>query len=188
MQADGKKIIDSNKQNSLASRLRLELLRPLRVAVVSRGPDTELLVTNPVELSGKGRPLVFHDISLSLKILNTGVFSVLILLTYKFDWPCYALKTRDDRVLCLGISRIENHNLLNILSVFVFFFRSPSLLKNFVILISFGNCFAQAEIRRHIIGDREWEVYRVLLDEGDGSAIPRSTIERGVWKILLGWE
>lgn len=82
VQADGKKIIDSNKQNSLASRLRLELLRPLRVAVASRGPDTELLVSNPVELSGKGRPLVFHDIALALKILNTGVFSVLILPPY----------------------------------------------------------------------------------------------------------
>ncbi|PIA34316.1 hypothetical protein AQUCO_03800126v1 [Aquilegia coerulea] len=52
MQADGKKIVDPNKQNSLCSRLRMELFRPLRVAIVSRGPDAELLVANPVELSG----------------------------------------------------------------------------------------------------------------------------------------
>jgi hypothetical protein len=77
MQADGKKIIDPNKQNALCSRLRMEVLRPLRVAVVSRGPDTELLVANPVELSGRGRPLVFYDITLALKILNTSIFSVL---------------------------------------------------------------------------------------------------------------
>lgn len=82
MQADGKKIIDHNKQNALCSRLRMELLSPLRVAVVSRGPDTELLVANPVELSGRGRPLVFYDITLALKILNTSIFSVLALIHF----------------------------------------------------------------------------------------------------------
>lgn len=76
MQADGKKIVDPNKQNSLSSRFKAELLRPLRVAVVSRGPDTELLVANPVELSGNGRPLVFYDITLALKMLDTCIFSV----------------------------------------------------------------------------------------------------------------
>lgn len=45
----------------------------------------------------------------------------------------------------------------------------------------------QAEIGRHMIGDREWEVYRVLLDEGDGSAVPRNRIEEAVWKMLMGW-
>ncbi|XP_027366718.1 ACT domain-containing protein ACR10-like isoform X2 [Abrus precatorius] len=120
MQADGKKIVDPNKQSSLSSRLRMELLRPLRVAVVSRGPDTELLVANPVELSGKGRPLVFYDITLALKMLGTCIFS--------------------------------------------------------------------AEIGRHLIGDREWEVYRVLLDEGEGLSVTRNKIEEGVWKMLMGWE
>jgi len=77
VQADGKKIVDPSKQTALCSRIQMELLRPLRVAVVSRGPDTELLVANPVELSGKGRPLVFYDITLALKMLNTGIFSVI---------------------------------------------------------------------------------------------------------------
>lgn len=76
-QADGRKIVDPNKKDALCSRLRMELSRPLRVAVVSRGPDTELLVANPVELSGRGRPLVFYDITLALKVLNTRIFSVL---------------------------------------------------------------------------------------------------------------
>ncbi|KAH9671179.1 ACT domain-containing protein ACR10 [Citrus sinensis] len=120
MQADGKKIVDPSKQNGLSSRLWMELLQPLRVTVVSRGPDTELLVANPVELSGKGRPLVFHDITLALKMLDICIFS--------------------------------------------------------------------AEIGRHMIGDREWEVYRVLLDEGDGLSVPRNKIEEGVWKLLMGWE
>lgn len=120
MQADGKKIVDPNKQDALRSRIQMDLVRPLRVALVSRGPDTELLVANPVELSGKGRPLVFYDITLALKMLNMGIFS--------------------------------------------------------------------AEIGRHVIGDREWEVYRVLLDETDGSSVPSNRIEEAVWKMLMGWE
>ncbi|KAF5773196.1 putative [Protein-PII] uridylyltransferase [Helianthus annuus] len=120
VQADGKKIVDPSKQNALCSRIRMELFRPLRVALVNRGPDTELLVANPVELCGKGRPLVFYDITLALKMLNTDIFS--------------------------------------------------------------------AEISRHMIGGREWEVYRVLLDEGDGSSVPRSKIEEAVWRNLMGWE
>lgn len=77
MQADGNKIIDPNKKNALCSRLRMELWHPLRVAVVNRGPDTELLVANPIELSGRGRPLVFYDITLALETLNARIFSVL---------------------------------------------------------------------------------------------------------------
>ncbi|XP_057512744.1 ACT domain-containing protein ACR10-like [Actinidia eriantha] len=119
MQADGK-IIDPSKQAALCSRIRTELVRPLRVALVNRGPDTELLVANPVELSGKGRPLVFYDITLALKMLNIGIFS--------------------------------------------------------------------AEIGRRMIGDREWEVYRVLLDEGEDFSVPTNQIEEAVWKMLMGWE
>ncbi|KHG08517.1 [Protein-PII] uridylyltransferase [Gossypium arboreum] len=92
MQADGKKIVDPSKQSTLSSHLKMELLQPLRVAIVSRGPDTELLVANP------------------------------------------------------------------------------------------------AEVGRHMIGDREWEVYRVLLDEGASLSIPREKVEEGVWKLLMGWE
>lgn len=120
MQADGKKIVDPSKQDALRARLKMELLRPLRVAVVSRGPDTELLVANPVELCGRGRPLVFHDITLALKFLNIRIFSV--------------------------------------------------------------------EIARHMIRDREWEVYRILLDEGVGFSMPRSEIEVSVRNILMGWD
>ncbi|KAL6955333.1 ACT domain-containing protein acr10, variant 2 [Sarracenia purpurea var. burkii] len=121
MQVDGKKIVDPEKQNALCSRLRMELARPLRVDVLSRGPDTELLVANPVELSGRGRPLVFHDITLALKILDIRIFSV--------------------------------------------------------------------EIARRRIRDREWEVYRILLDDGDGFPLPRNDeIKECVRKKLMGWE
>ncbi|KVI06877.1 ACT domain-containing protein ACR10-like [Cynara cardunculus var. scolymus] len=120
MQADGKKIVDPEKQNVLCSRLRMELIRPLRVEVMSRGPDTELLVANPVELAGKGRPLVFYDITHAITSLKIRIFSV--------------------------------------------------------------------EIARHRIHDREWEVYRVLLDEGDAGLVPRSIIKEGVVKKLMGWD
>ncbi|GKC42693.1 ACT domain-containing protein ACR10-like protein [Tanacetum coccineum] len=98
----------------------MELDRPLRVEVMNRGPDTELLVANPVELAGKGRPLVFYDITLAITSLNIRIFSV--------------------------------------------------------------------EIARHGIHDREWEVYRVLLDEGDLVSVSRSTIKQRVIKNLMGWE
>jgi predicted amino acid-binding ACT domain protein len=120
VQSDGRKILDSSKLNALITRLRAELQQPLRVVMMNRGPDTELLVTNPVELSGKGRPQVFHDIALALKKIDTCIFS--------------------------------------------------------------------AEIGRHVTGDREWEVYKVLINEEDSLPIPRSKIEEEVWKTLMGWE
>lgn len=120
VQADGKKMVDPNEQATLCSRLKMELSHPLRAAVVSRGPDTDLLVANPFELSGRGRPLVFYDITLALKMLNIGIFSV--------------------------------------------------------------------EIGRHMIWNREWEVYRILLDEGDGFSVPWKKIEEHVRKKLMGWE
>lgn len=119
MQMDGKKIVDPNKQKALCLRLRMELFSPLRVTVVSRGPDTELLVANPVELSGKGRPLVFHDITLALKMLQTRIFS--------------------------------------------------------------------AEIGRHVVGDREWEVYRILLGDEYELSASKEEIVDGVTKMLMGW-
>ncbi|XP_073269166.1 ACT domain-containing protein ACR10-like [Primulina huaijiensis] len=120
MQSDGKKIIDPSKHKALQSRLEIELSRPLRVSLISRGPDTELVIANPVELSGKGRPLVFYDITLALKMLDQPIFS--------------------------------------------------------------------AEIGRYMISDREWEVYRVLLDEGDRVSVSKKKIEETVWKMLMSWE
>ncbi|PWA74974.1 ACT domain-containing protein [Artemisia annua] len=120
VQADGKKIVDPSKQSALISRIRMELYQPLRIALVNRGPDTELLVANPVELCGKGRPLVFYDITLALKMLNMDIFS--------------------------------------------------------------------AEISRHLIGGREWEVYRVLLNEGVILSVRKGKIEEAVRKNLMGWD
>ncbi|XP_019192515.1 PREDICTED: ACT domain-containing protein ACR9 [Ipomoea nil] len=120
---DGKKIIDPESQEALCSRLKEEMLHPFRVMIASRGPDTELLVANPVELSGKGRPRVFHDVTVALKTLGICVFS--------------------------------------------------------------------AEIGRHSTSDREWEVYRFLLDDTPkfplASKQARSDIVDRVKKTLMGW-
>ncbi|CAN6171988.1 unnamed protein product [Urochloa humidicola] len=121
VQSDGKKILDQQRQGSLCCRLRMELLRPLRVALVNRGPDTELLVANPVEISGKGRPLVFYDITLALKNLQKRIFL--------------------------------------------------------------------AEIGRHVVEDREWEVYRVHFgEEHDLTSSLQSKIVDGVTNMLMGWD
>lgn len=81
---DGKKIVEHESQIDLCSHLKEEMLHPLRVTIANRGPDTELLVANPVELSGKGRPRVFYDVTFALKMLGICVFSVR---TKIFEYP-----------------------------------------------------------------------------------------------------
>ncbi|KAE9445218.1 hypothetical protein C3L33_22882, partial [Rhododendron williamsianum] len=119
---DGKKIVEPESQIALCSRLKEEMLHPLRVTIANRGPDTELLVANPVELSGKGRPRVFYDVTFALKML--------------------------------------------------------------------GICVFLAEIGRHSTSDREWEVYRFLLDESRefplASSRARSEIVDRVRRTLMG--
>ncbi|KAL2332116.1 hypothetical protein Fmac_019697 [Flemingia macrophylla] len=122
-QKDGKKIVDPEKQSAVCSRLKLEMLHPLRVIIANRGPDIELLVANPVELSGKGRPRVFYDVTFALKTLGICVFS--------------------------------------------------------------------AEVGRHSTSEREWEVYRFLLDEKcefqlTGCAARNEIVNR-VRRTLMGW-
>lgn len=122
-QKDGKKIVDADRINQLCLCLKMEMLHPLRVIIANRGPDTELLVANPVELSGQGRPLVFHDVTLALKKLGICVFS--------------------------------------------------------------------AEIGRYSASDREWEVYRFLLDENCEYQLltteARNQIVDKVRRTLMGW-
>ena len=73
---NGKNVMDQEIQTALCSRLKEDIVEPVRVAIANRGPDTELFVANPVELSGKGRPRVFYDVTLALKMLGIFIFSV----------------------------------------------------------------------------------------------------------------
>ncbi|XP_045805329.1 ACT domain-containing protein ACR9-like [Trifolium pratense] len=122
-QKDGKKILDPDKQGELCSRLKLEMLHPLRAIIADRGPDTELLVANPVELSGNGRPRVFYDVTFALKTLGICIFS--------------------------------------------------------------------AEVGRYSASDREWEVYRFLLDENCEfqltGIVARNLIVNRVRRTLMDW-
>uniref|UniRef100_A0A2P2PJ15 ACT domain-containing protein ACR n=1 Tax=Rhizophora mucronata TaxID=61149 RepID=A0A2P2PJ15_RHIMU len=99
------------------------MLCPVRVIVANRGPDTELLVANSVELCGKGRPRVFYDVTWALK--------------------------------------------------------------------KFGICVILAEIGRHTTQNRQWEVYRFLLDDNcefsSASDEIRNQIVDRVKKTLMGW-
>lgn len=102
-QKDGKKIVDPEKQSALCFRLKVGMLHPLRVIIANRGPDTELLVANPVELSGKGRPRVFYDITHALKALGICIFSV----------RNHCIRIKNSRMhihsTCLGVFRRANY-------------------------------------------------------------------------------
>ncbi|KAL2329600.1 hypothetical protein Fmac_017181 [Flemingia macrophylla] len=98
-QKDGKKIIDPESQKKLCSCLKEEMLHPLRVIVVNRGPDTELLVANPVELCGKGRPRVFYDVTSALKALGVIIFSAEVVRhsTQERQWEVYRFLLDESR-------------------------------------------------------------------------------------------
>ncbi|THU70078.1 hypothetical protein C4D60_Mb08t21260 [Musa balbisiana] len=106
-QTDGKKIVDRVKQDILSSRLRLEMLHPMRVMIANRGPDIELLVANPVEMSGKGRPLVFYHVTLALKLLGICIFSAEIgrHRTSERQWEVYRFLLDDSLELPLANSQ-----------------------------------------------------------------------------------
>ncbi|XP_077214261.1 ACT domain-containing protein isoform X2 [Tasmannia lanceolata] len=109
-QTDGRKILDPAKQDTLCSRLRMEMLHPLRVIITNRGPDTELLVANPVELSGKGRPRVFYDVTLALKVLGICIFSAEIgrLSASERQWEVYRFLLDDTHEFPLANFRARN--------------------------------------------------------------------------------
>ncbi|KAL6128255.1 hypothetical protein ACLB2K_071611 [Fragaria x ananassa] len=107
---DGTKILDPERQVALCSRLKEEMLHPLRVIVANKGPDTELLVANPVELSGKGRPLVFHDVTLALKKLGLSIFLAEIVrhATQYCQWEVYRFLLDDSREFPLRSREARN--------------------------------------------------------------------------------
>ncbi|XP_078159934.1 ACT domain-containing protein [Carex rostrata] len=114
-QLDGKKVVDAEKQESLASRLKAEMLHPLRVMIVSRGPDTELLVANPVELCGKGRPRVFYDVTLALKMLGICIFSAEIgrQMAAERQWEVYRFLLDESREFPLANCKANRNQVVD---------------------------------------------------------------------------
>ncbi|PON75654.1 ACT domain containing protein [Trema orientale] len=109
-QTDGKKVVDPESQIALCSRLKEDMIHPVRVIIANRGPDTELLVANPVELSGKGRPRVFYDVTLALKVLGLFIFSAEIVRhsTPVRQWEVYRFRLDDSREFPLASSRARS--------------------------------------------------------------------------------
>lgn len=109
-QTDGKKILDPEKQDALSSKLKLEMVHPLKVIIVNRGPDTELLVANSVELCGKGRPRVFFDVTLALKMLDICIFSAEIgkHRTAERQWEVYRFLLDERRDFPLSSRRVRS--------------------------------------------------------------------------------
>lgn len=107
---DGTKVIDQEKQIALCSCLKEEMLHPLRVMITNRGPDTELLVANPVELSGKGRPRVFYDVTFALKKLGICIFSAEIgrYSTKNRQWEVYRFLLDDTHEFPLACSKARS--------------------------------------------------------------------------------
>ncbi|KAF5794846.1 putative [Protein-PII] uridylyltransferase [Helianthus annuus] len=96
---DGKKILNNENQSALCSRLKEEMMQPLRVMISNRGPDTELFVANPVELSGRGRPRVVYDVTFALKTLGICIFSAEIgrHSTLDREWEVYRFLLVENR-------------------------------------------------------------------------------------------
>ncbi|KAL0918116.1 hypothetical protein M5K25_010107 [Dendrobium thyrsiflorum] len=109
-QTDGKKILDPEKQDALCSKMKLEVIHPLKVIVVSRGPDTELLIANSVELCGRGRPRVFFDVTLALKMLDICIFSAEIgkHSTAERQWEVYRFLLEERRDFPLSSRRVRS--------------------------------------------------------------------------------
>ncbi|KAJ0538435.1 putative [Protein-PII] uridylyltransferase [Helianthus annuus] len=96
---NGKKILNNENQSALCSRLKEEMMQPLRVMISNRGPDTELFVANPVELSGRGRPRVVYDVTFALKTLGICIFSAEIgrHSTLDREWEVYRFLLVENR-------------------------------------------------------------------------------------------
>ncbi|MCO5582545.1 hypothetical protein L7F22_036442 [Adiantum nelumboides] len=74
LQANGNKLVDPDKQKCLSDRLKMDICDPIRVMIVNRGPDTELLVVTTVEMNGRARPRILYDVTLVLKMLDICIF------------------------------------------------------------------------------------------------------------------
>lgn len=74
----------------------------------------------------------------------------------------------------------------------VIYLESTKLFYESFVTLSFSICFGfQAEIGRYLFSDREWEVYRFLLDENCkfqlSNMAARNQIVDRVRRTLMGW-
>ncbi|KAH7282206.1 hypothetical protein KP509_35G018900 [Ceratopteris richardii] len=111
LQANGNKLVDPDKQRCLLSRLRMDMCDPIRVIIVKKGPDIELLVATTVEKNGRARPRILHDITLALKMLDICIFKAdSEKITYGDRlWEIYRFLLVEKSSMSLKSDRIRNH-------------------------------------------------------------------------------
>eukprot|EP00249_Psilotum_nudum_P013972 c24601_g1_i3 orf=129-1481(+) len=111
LQSDGKKIVDPQKHKNICSQVEVEIMHPIRVMVTGRGPDTELLVTTPIEINGCGRPHVLFDITLVLRTLDICIFQADLGRHTVGDqqWELYRFLLSDRPELALTSDRTRSH-------------------------------------------------------------------------------
>lgn len=70
----GQRVTDKEKQDEIYDQVREAIDNPLRIKIVTRGDDTELFVSAPIETCGRGRPRVVYDVTLALRELDICIF------------------------------------------------------------------------------------------------------------------
>ncbi|KAI5078573.1 hypothetical protein GOP47_0006244 [Adiantum capillus-veneris] len=111
LHGDGKKIVDPVKQQNLCSRLELEITQPVKIMIMDRGPDIELLVAASIGICGQGRPRVLHDITRVLKTLGICIFKADFgwYLIENRQWEVYRFLFMDKPDLDLSSSHMKAH-------------------------------------------------------------------------------
>ena len=74
--ANGCKLCDPDKQKALREKLASDICDPVRVMLLNKGLNMELLIASTTERSGKGRPRLLYDATLALKMLEIYFFKV----------------------------------------------------------------------------------------------------------------
>lgn len=71
---EGRRIEDETRQEEIRACVRKAVENPLRIKFVTRGEDTELFVSSPIETCGRGRPRVVYDVTLALRKMDICIF------------------------------------------------------------------------------------------------------------------
>ncbi|CAM6024393.1 unnamed protein product [Sphagnum balticum] len=110
LRANGRKVTEDDEKKRLCLCMYTEVDHPLRVAVVTRGPDTELHIATPIESCGRGRPRVLYDITLALKQLDICIFKADIgrHAVANRHWEIYRLLLVDRAELSWSSSKIRS--------------------------------------------------------------------------------
>lgn len=204
----GQRIEDRTKQNEICACVREAVENPLRIKIVTRGDDTELFVSTPIESCGRGRPRVVYDVTLALRKLDICIFQVN---NFSNNSPTISINTS---TLCFFTAEChisEGRQVVKVLVVKTSQYSNNSFTSCFIppgccvsegrkvvkivgFLVSFGcNSFGaglQADINRHHVNDQQWEVYRFLLSEKEDFCLKstrnRNLIIDRVQEVLIG--